>query len=738
MQTIQPLTTREGPRQALIRLVAEQPLDVWTDSRRLAALLRDYCPAAKREILAIQLAQQERLVEDLQRLQGQLPVPALIARLSGQLQERAGLTESMATWSLTSWACALGYLADDDLDPSNSETVVSAGSQTFPSSPAIITPTDPYRDILISARKLLDQATSVPNLEEAIAAGEQALRLVSESLKHAPSHAGLHALAVQARAETARLSQLLAQSALAAGSTTRATELWQRVLELAPQHHEARTGLKALQEEYTKGVQEAEELWKCSKLPAAIAQLERLQKRFPHLVELGRLLTDRRSALTEIQSIRSEILGLKQSGRLQRLLAVYDRLETLAPVPGLTESRQVLVNQLAQAEPTMAAARTALQSAQYDDAIRHAGFVLTRFVDHAAAQQLRSQAESARSELHANLQLMQTSIRTGDALAAEESYAKLSAAEQQLPKLLMPYASLRGLRARQTQRRQRQIAVGVGLILWLLAGWIAQLTTPSWSTILGQLPAAWPAQVSANWLAQVVQSLIAAFLIGTSAAFLRGKGEFISILWLLAATTAQLIVGAGWLYAVSTFPALDQLAWHVLMRGVLYGFWIVVAYGVLLGQSKRLWFSGAWGCLVGSGLILGCLSLPENMQSDARQLLLAVSLWMTALLVLGWIDRLRQFALVPFAFVLLALIVPSLSNLAWEPVRWLIAGSLLTLALLPLAAKRLLRWQIAVIVFMAILAAAGACQLSVFNSPPDLFALAMLWCWTWLPCLRTN
>lgn len=738
MQTTKSFSSRLRPRQALIQLVQEQPVEIWDDSRRLAALLRDYCPTARREILAIQLAHQERLVEDLQRLHDQLPVPALIARLSGQLQERSGLTENLATWSFTSWACALGYLEDDGHVPNNTETVVYAGSQTSSNSPSTLTVSDPYHDLLVSARKLLDLATSNPKLDEAISAGEQALRLVSEALKHAVSHAGLQALAIQAKSETARLSKLLAQSFLAKGNTTRPTELWQRVLELVPQDPEARAGLQMLQQEYDKGVQEAKDFWKCSKLPAAIAQLKRMQKRFPHLDELRGILTDYKTAFAEIQTIRNDIPQLKQSGQLQRLKTVYDRLEALAPVPGLSEARQVLVNQLAQAEPTLAAARAALQASHYDDAIRHAGFVLTRFIDHDEAYQLRIQAEKAQADLQINMQLLQESLRAGNLVAAESLYAKFSPAEQQSPVLLMPYACLKALRANKWNRCQRQIAAGIGLIGWVLAGWIAQLTEPSWSSILGYLPNAWPTQVSTNWLAQIVQSICAAFILGTSVAVWRGKGEFQSSLWLLAATTVQCLAGAVWLHIVTPFPELNQLTWHVIVRGFLYGFWIIVTQGLLFGQPKRLWLSSGWGCLVGSGLILGCMYLPMHLENESRSLVLAVTLWITALLALGWVNRLMQFALVPLALGLLALLVPSLNNLAWGSAHLLITGSLLVLTLLPLAAKKLFRWQIIAIGFLAILATAGAGWLSTFNSAPDLFALAMLWCWTWIPCLRSK
>lgn len=308
---------------------------------------------------------------------------------------------------------------------------------------------------------------------------------------------------------------------------------------------------------------------------------------------------------------------------------------------------------------------------------------------------------------------------------------------QVFPALLLPYASLKALRASKSQRRQRLLVFTVGLALWLSAGWLTQWTAPRWTILLDRLPASWPTDIATNWIAQVIQGLIASFLLGTSAALLRGKGEFQAIFWLLAATLGQLVLGGGWLYSVTAFPTLDQQIIHVMVRGLLFGLWILVAQRVCLTSFQQSWVYGVVGCLVGSGLILVSQSLPESWHGDARHLLLTATLWMTTVVAIGWIGWAR-FALIPLALALAALVSPTLATPALLPVSWGITAILLTLALLPLAAKQLARWQIALVFLLSFLAAAAANQLVRLSAPPDLYALAMLWCWTWLPALRMN
>ncbi len=146
-----PCETRPDPRRVLARLLHEQP-NLLEEPRRLEALLRDYCPQHRREILALRLALQERLVDDLRRLEGQLPIPALLARLTHQLQEAAGLAEPLARWSVVSWACALGCLAADADEALATETLTASDTTFDPNAAQLFgvatVPPDPYADVL--------------------------------------------------------------------------------------------------------------------------------------------------------------------------------------------------------------------------------------------------------------------------------------------------------------------------------------------------------------------------------------------------------------------------------------------------------------------------------------------------------------------------------------------------------------------------------------------------------------
>jgi len=733
MQTVLLSTGDLGPRQALMRIVASGPTDIWQDGRRLTALLKDYSPHSRRKIFALKLVQEEQLVADLQKMQGQLPLEALLSRLTRQLQERTGLAENLARWSLESWACALGYLEDDGADPLASETVANLGTPSTVRPPVIAAPVDPYQRLLTSAQKTLDQALRLEDAEQALSSAEQVLRMVQDVLQQAVRHAGLQALLIQTRSEIVRRALTVAKSSCAQGQLDRATELWQRVLVLDPNHPEARTELQVLATEYDTGLRESKELWNYCKLSSAINRLEKLLPRFGYREGLHMLLAERRASLQEIQAIMQEIPELKKAGKLERLRQHYDRLETLAPVPGLTESRLALQKQVSQAEPWITTAQAALAEARYGDAAQQARLILSRIVDHAAAQEIVAQAELAQVQLQNQQQELQSALRTNNLSASEACWEKLSPAEQQLPVLLLPFASLQALRGNKARYRQQFVAFGVGLAIWLLAGWLTGRVAAGDNDFADKFH--WSRAATISGIILIVQSLLAAFGIGSLAALVQKKSEYRSLVVLLIASTAQILVLAIWLNSTAKYAAWATDGAQTFVSGTLIGLWLAVAITLLLADRTKPWFLSLLGTTVGLCLLLACDSLPGNYRGEARQLLVSSSLWMTSLVLLGWVTNLWHFCLLPWAIGLLCVLLPAISIPGWEFLRYLATGSFLTMALLPLIVKRLHPGQILGVWLMAMALSALLAGLSGISSKPEITLLMGLWCWAWLPRL---
>jgi len=102
-------------RQTLRQIVATHGPDVRQDPRRCEALLRDLCPAEKREINLLLTALRERVPDDLLAAPPGQPAAVLVARLGKRLVDTLGLADESARWAVGSWALALGVASEADL-----------------------------------------------------------------------------------------------------------------------------------------------------------------------------------------------------------------------------------------------------------------------------------------------------------------------------------------------------------------------------------------------------------------------------------------------------------------------------------------------------------------------------------------------------------------------------------------------------------------------------------------------
>lgn len=78
---------------------------------RLRGLLQDECPRAKREISVLLQALEERIPQDLMRVQSGEPIRSLGPRLVKRLEEEKAMSGDASRWAVQTWAQGLGLAA---------------------------------------------------------------------------------------------------------------------------------------------------------------------------------------------------------------------------------------------------------------------------------------------------------------------------------------------------------------------------------------------------------------------------------------------------------------------------------------------------------------------------------------------------------------------------------------------------------------------------------------------------
>ena len=101
----------EDLRMALCRISETYGRAVCRHPQRVAAMLRDLCPGARRESFLLVAALREGVVSDLVAGLDSVPDELLLARGAGKLREHLGLSEDSARWSVESWLPACRVLA---------------------------------------------------------------------------------------------------------------------------------------------------------------------------------------------------------------------------------------------------------------------------------------------------------------------------------------------------------------------------------------------------------------------------------------------------------------------------------------------------------------------------------------------------------------------------------------------------------------------------------------------------
>lgn len=97
----------QRPRQVLRRLLRQYGRSLYSDPRRVEALLQDLCGQHPREIFVLVHAQEQHIPHDLLAAGPLSGDAAHWQRLSRRLQDRLALTPEAADWAVESWALAL-------------------------------------------------------------------------------------------------------------------------------------------------------------------------------------------------------------------------------------------------------------------------------------------------------------------------------------------------------------------------------------------------------------------------------------------------------------------------------------------------------------------------------------------------------------------------------------------------------------------------------------------------------
>jgi len=146
------------PRQKLVELVARFGRDICEDARKCEALLRDVCgDGHRREIFVLVSAVKDRVAADLASFDNGIPPATLIARLSKRLHNNLGIAENLASWSVQSWAMALGVLVAEKENAQDSPAEQQAAGADSIST--INHPDDPFsEEASVTPEEMMRQA----------------------------------------------------------------------------------------------------------------------------------------------------------------------------------------------------------------------------------------------------------------------------------------------------------------------------------------------------------------------------------------------------------------------------------------------------------------------------------------------------------------------------------------------------------------------------------------------------
>ena len=100
----------QNPRKVLIDLLAAEGVEILDNPRRVRGFLKDLLVGRPKEGFWLNTAVQNGIVAELRQSSQFVANDFLIPNLSGKLRDQSGFSSAAATWTVESWAIALGLI----------------------------------------------------------------------------------------------------------------------------------------------------------------------------------------------------------------------------------------------------------------------------------------------------------------------------------------------------------------------------------------------------------------------------------------------------------------------------------------------------------------------------------------------------------------------------------------------------------------------------------------------------
>jgi hypothetical protein len=770
----------DEPRRVLVEIVRQRGQEILDEPRRLEGLLRDYCPARRREIVALVAAHKEHGFKDLMTLKKQIPAQVLISRLTSQLQDHVGLTADLAYWAVESWALALGIVSQPTSTDSNLlgdrtsgaslpaatelTTVLEglAGKSTEVSSRPVTADTnrnwvlcatcgakssisssrcqgcggnlagdEHHRRALEQAHQTLNRALIANSPEESLRLAEEARQLAEGALTSLPEPLIARDLVTQAESCLLRTARLCAYRARVARKLGAATAYFQRVLELSPADADARLQLQSLVAHREQQIDEAEKRWKDCKPKKAIVLLERAAALYPNDLAIREQIDRWKRLASRVDHVLNhEIPLLKAQKRLQAILHILQELEQVgAPVKGICEYRSAIELRFRACEPAITAAQSALGSREYLTAIGHCDQVLASIVDFERAQQIRAQAVGSLDVDQSYAMKIQATMQSGQWGTAARMLNQLAPTTYEQPAFRNLRSQIVAATARITGYWRCFGAAFGGVWLWMLAGWLGGLASQglasTWSQYLGQQVLFDAISTSINcWL----QLLFAAFLLGFGGAMFAGRSSLKSIPWNCFISTAGAVLVAGTMILAENahtlrLPSIKVFhSMYALSAGLLLGIWLRHIPGIRHTSPVVTALTAMLATAAASWLSTLTLSHQVLVCSSTALNLCA------SLAVLGLVSRYWQFAMIPIGVLLSCGLATHFDSLTIRPSLIAVTiGVTLAISVLALTLLHVGWYSVTGTIVVGILIASFT-QLSLrFETTPPVALLMTVW-----------
>jgi tetratricopeptide (TPR) repeat protein len=731
------LTSTGDARTILVGLVSEYGQEIAREPRRLEGLLRDLCPASRREIAALTAALKAPVIHDLSTLRTQIPPPILVARLARQLQDNLGLTESLAHWAVESWAIALGITSEStvpampagnitDIETADTSSVADTIIPRAPATPDSSTrPSQPPSDMdrlqqmIAQADDALQKATRSGSLTESLSLADESLQVATAACRLFSTPPAAEAIAVQARVLLVRAAWQSARESQAAGDLSKSLEYLRRVLELQPDHADAKTRLANVEQTRRESLAQAEAYWSACKLPKAISRLEKSLVAFPGDQELIDRLDRWKTIAGRVEHVlKQELPQLKAANRFYTMLQVLCELEaTGAPVQGLHEYRVQVEKKLASAEPALQEARGALGRCDYGAAVQQCDRVLAVIPDHEGAAELKERIRGALSDTQRRAVAIQVEVQSGRWAEAARLLTEISEAEIRQPIFAQWHHEVERMKKRVAFYWRFVAAAFGGGVLWILAGILASKAFPAlfelWPELLKQHLGAEALDIAGQCVAQLLFSV---FLIGFGFALLAGKRSLAAIPALcgLAIVGSIIAASATLLHLHLTAPSFSaSRIVYAAFAGLLVGLMLPSPEPKRIGELSTSILAGA--C---AALLIGLFGGPATSIGSAPLLQSALIAVTTcgAVAVFGLVRRWTQLLLIPIGVLLAHALVESSAATGLQPyVRALLAGAVVAASVLPFTLQN--STALASLTVLGIGAAAG-CAASYAQQAP--------------------